>query len=408
MFAVQMGAIFVFWGCLGLVFYTYGLYAVLIAGLSRAFGRQARPAPLPDERFPSVSLVIAAYNEESVIEGRIRNALALDYPPGKLEIVIGSDGSSDRTAEIVRRFDGPRIRLLDCPTRRGKASVLNAALAGITSEIVLLSDANTHTDPSAARKLVRWFEDPSVGAVCGKLVLSDPRTGRNVDSLYWKYETFLKVREGRLGALLGSNGAIYAIRRDRYAPIPPDTIVDDFVIPLRAKLRTGCSIVYDPDAIAREETAPGVGSEFWRRARIGAGGFQSIGMLWPLLHPGNGWVAFTFFSHKILRWLCPFFLVGLLASNVLLAHRTFFAILLACQLAGYLLAGLGAGLPAGFGGAAAKPVRLATMFVGMNAALFVGFCRWVRGSQKAAWHRTSRELEHPPAAGSAVLDGGAA
>lgn len=408
MFAVQAWAIFLFWGCLGLVLYTYGLYAVLIAGLSRAFGRNGHPAPLPDEGLPSVSLVIAAYNEEAVIAERLRNALALDYPPQKLEIVIGSDGSSDRTAEIVGRFDEPRVRLLDCATRRGKASVLNAAVAGITSEIVLLSDANTHTDPSAARKLVRWFADPSVGAVCGKLVLSDPRTGRNVDSLYWKFETFLKVREGRLGALLGSNGAIYAIRRDQYAPIPADTIVDDFVIPLRAKLRTGCSIVYDPEAIAREETAPGVGSEFRRRARIGAGGFQAIGMLWPLLHPGNGWVAFTFLSHKILRWLCPFFLIGLLVSNVVLARRPFYGAFLAFQAAGYLLAGLGGWLPAGFGGKAAKPIRLATMFVGMNAALFVGFCRWARGSQKAAWHRTARGLEHPRAAGGTVLDGGAA
>src|SRR5262249_30950742 len=146
--------------------------------------------------------------------------------------------------------------------------------------------------------------------VCGRLVLTDPATGCNVDSYYWRYETFLKRCEGRLGALLGANGAIYAIRRELYTPIPGNTIVDDFVIPLRAKLRTGCRIVYDGDAVAREETPPNVGAEFHRRSRIGAGGFQSIGLLWRLLNPRSGWVAFTFFSHKILRWVCPFFLVA--------------------------------------------------------------------------------------------------
>ena len=124
--------------------------------------------------------------------------------------------------------------------------------------------------------------------------------------------------------MLGANGPIYAIRRDLYVPIPPETVVDDFVIPLLVKLRSGCAIIYDREAVAREETPPDVMSEFHRRARIGAGGFQSIGMLWKLLDPRQGWIAFTFFSHKVLRWLCPFFLIGLLASSVLLWDTPFF------------------------------------------------------------------------------------
>src|SRR5205085_81616 len=216
---------------------------------------------------------------------------------------------------IVSRYADRGVRLLASAARRGKANVLNSSIPAVKGEVVLLSDANTFTDPQAARHLARWFEDPRVGVVSGRLILTDPATGRNADSLYWKYETLLKKYEGRLGALLGANGGIYAIRRALFTAIPGDTIVDDFVIPLEAKLRTGCGIVYDPEAVAREETAPNVGCEFHRRARIGAGGFQSLGLLWRLLNPARGWVAFTFFSHKVLRWVCPFFLLGLLVSS---------------------------------------------------------------------------------------------
>jgi cellulose synthase/poly-beta-1,6-N-acetylglucosamine synthase-like glycosyltransferase len=224
-------------------------------------------------------------------------------------------------------------------------------------------------------------------------VLTDPETGYNVDSLYWRYETFLKKCEGRLGALLGANGAIYAMRRDLYTPIPVNTIVDDFVIPLRAKLRTGCRIVYDCEAVASEETPAQVGAEFHRRARIGAGGFQSIGLLWRLLSPRSGWVAFTFLSHKILRWFCPFFLVAALAANVVLwdQDQPLYWNLLVGQIAFYVTSLAAAFVPAQV--RFLKPLRLTTMFTAMNAALLVGFCRWLRGNQKAAWKRTTRVAE---------------
>ncbi len=201
----------------------------------------------------------------------------------------------------------------------------------------------------------------------------------------------MKRCEGRTGGLLGANGAIYAIRRDLYVPIPPDTIVDDFVIPLLAKLRSGCTIVYEPDAVAREESAPSISSEFHRRARIGAGGFQSIALLWRLLDPRRGWVAFTFFSHKVLRWLCPFFLIAILASNVMLWGRPFFAWVLGAQLGFY-----GISLFAAFAPKEVKLprlVRLMTMFTSMNAALLVGFVRWISRRQNAAWKRTARVAE---------------
>lgn len=376
----------VFWLSCGLVLYTYLGYPCLVWLFAKVFGQRVQPAV--SEKLPSAALLIAAYNEESVIAGRVENALALDYPPQLLEIVVASDGSADGTAETVRRYAERGVRIIDYQQRRGKASVLNSAMQEVHGEIVLLSDANTHFDPAAARKLVRWFEDPHVGAVCGRLVLVDPSTGRNVDSLYWKYETFLKKCEGRLGALLGANGAIYAIRRDSFVPIPADTIVDDFVIPLLARLQSGRSIIYDPEAVAWEETPANIGSEFRRRSRIGAGGFQSIALLWRLLSPRQGWIAFTFFSHKVLRWLCPFFLIVAFVTNCLLIRQPLYQATLGLQSLFYLVSLAGAFIPGS--GLALRMVRLTTMFSSMNLALLVGFWRWLTGRQRGIWQRTAR------------------
>jgi cellulose synthase/poly-beta-1,6-N-acetylglucosamine synthase-like glycosyltransferase len=254
----------------------------------------------------------------------------------------------------------------------------------------MFSDANTRIDPVALRRLARWFADPTVGVVVGRLVLTDPATGRNADGLYWKYETYLKRCEGKLGALLGANGAIYAMRKACYQPLPKGTIIDDFVAPLLARLHSGCRIVYEPEAVAYEETSPDLGTEFQRRARIGAGGFQSIQILAPLLDPRQGIVAFAFLSHKVLRWLCPFFLLGMLTANLSLSvsGRGFYVGTMLGQLAFYAVSAAAGFLPPGI--ARWKLLRLSTMFTEMNAALLVGFCRWVSGTQGAAWRRTPR------------------
>jgi cellulose synthase/poly-beta-1,6-N-acetylglucosamine synthase-like glycosyltransferase len=389
--AFQFALAVVFWVSMSLVTYAYVGYPLVVWCLSRWFGRWQEEPTAESEHLPSVSLLIAAYNEAGEIGRRLESALRMNYPPDRLEIVVASDGSSDGTADIVRSFADRGVRLLDHPERRGKAAALNAAFSQVRGEVVLLSDANTDIAPGALRRMVRWLRRPRIGVVCGRLVLRDPQTGRNVDSLYWKYETFLKKCEGRLDALLGSNGAIYAIRRALFDPIPNDTIVDDFVIPLRAKLRTGCGIVYDSDAVAWEQTPADLGAEFHRRSRIGAGGFQSIGLLWKLLDPRHGWVAFTFFSHKVLRWLCPFFLVAALVSNSFLWEEPFYLGCLLGQLGFYIVSLLAASVPAR--PKFLKPLRLTTMFTAMNAALLVGFWRWLRGSQAAAWKRTARLAE---------------
>jgi len=382
--------IWLFWLSVGLVVYSYLGYPILIWVLSRLFGRKPTP-PASPALWPKVSLLIAAYNEETEIARRIENALAMDYPREQLEIVIASDGSSDKTCEIVHGYADRGVVLFDYRERSGKPAVLNRSVPRLKGEFVAFSDANSFTESDALKNLVRWFSDVKIGAVCGRLVLIDSTTGQNVDGMYWKYETFLKLCESRLGALLGSNGAIYALRREWYPAIPDNTIVDDFVIPLRAKSLQQCNIVYDKDAVAHEETPAAIGAEFKRRSRIGAGGFQAIGLLWRLLHPRFGWTAFTFLNHKILRWICPFLLIVAVLTNLALLHIVFFRWMLAAQVAFYLLAVVGAYLPSQSKGM--RLLRLTTMFTSMNAALLVGFFRWLLGTQRATWHRTARLAE---------------
>lgn len=385
-----------FWTALGLTVYTYAIYPLLLVVLCRLQQprRVASPqmtAPCdPDREWPMVSLIIAAYREEAVILQRLNNALLCDYPADRLEILIGCDGNEDATGELVASCPDARVRLLQFEQRRGKPSVLNDCVAQARGEILVFSDANTFFEPDAIRQLVRHFDDPGTGGVCGKLLLIDPETGGNVDGLYWRYENFLKEREGQLGALLGVNGAIYAMRRSLFQPIPSETIVDDFLIGMRIHQQQA-RLIYDATAVATEESAPDIDAEFHRRARIGAGGFQSLAWLWPLLSPARGNVALAFWSHKVLRWFCPMLLVVALLSNLLLLDRPLYQVTLAAQLLLYVAALLGKSI----GGASlpARLSRLPAMFVSMNAALLVGFVRWLSGRQRAAWKRTDRSDE---------------
>jgi cellulose synthase/poly-beta-1,6-N-acetylglucosamine synthase-like glycosyltransferase len=386
--SLRLVAAFVFWISAAAVGYAYLLYPLLLWLLT-----SWREGPKPRETgaasdLPTVSVLIVAHNEEAIIRERIENLLILDYPRERLELVIASDGSIDRTDAIVREFAAEGVELRALAPRAGKASALDRVVPTLKGEIVVLSDANTMMERGAIGRLARWFADPAVGVVCGRLVLTDLVTGRNVDSMYWRYETFLKKCESKLGGLLGANGAIYAIRRRVFPGIHPSTIVDDFVIPLVARIRSGCRIVYDETAIAVEETPPELGMEFHRRTRIGAGDFQSLAHVWPVLNPAHGWISFTFVSHKLVRWLCPFFLVAMALTSVALIDEPLYRTLFLAQVALYLVA---------FGGqflshqsTAGKAVRLMTMFAAMNAALLVGFFRWVTTRQRGVWERTAR------------------
>ncbi|HEX9400903.1 MAG TPA: glycosyltransferase family 2 protein [Anaeromyxobacter sp.] len=384
------------WLSLALVAFSYVGYPLVLAawgalhdlrGALRFFGggpdRRERSGP---PEWPRVSLVLAAYDEEACIREKIANCLALDYPADRLEIVLGCDGCSDRTAEIAREAGKGRVRVVELAPRAGKASVLARLVPAAAGEVVVLTDANTMLHPSAIRALARRFRDPSIGAVVGRLRLREAKGGAVGEGTYWAYETFLKYLEGKLGCVLGANGGLYAIRRILFGPLPHDTITDDFVIPARIAVR-GWRVPFEPTAVAYEETTANARDEFGRRARIGAGNWQALARVPDLLDPRTGFVAFAFVSHKLLRWAAPLLLAIALLANVGVAVAPgawAYRALLAAHAGFYALA------LAGRRGAAGRLARGALYFLEMNVALAVGFWRFVRGSQRAAWRRTER------------------
>lgn len=384
-----------FWGAAFLILHTYLLYPLLLVaadGVAQLCSNVRYMKGGSDRRreggtyLPSVTVVVAAYNEERCIAAKLANSLALDYPADRLEVLVGSDGSTDRTDQLVGGVGNPRV-VLSRAERVGKTGVLNRCVPSAQGEIVVLTDANTSLRPSAVRELVRHFADPEVGAVCGRLKLYNPTRRDYEESAYWFYESILKLYEGKHGAVMGANGGLYAIRRRLFTQLPPSTIVDDFVIPLRI-LAGGYLVRYEPQAVAWEETTEDYRQEFGRRARIAAGNFQSLRLLARLLSPARGWAAFAFFSHKLLRWCAPALMAVALAANLALAGRGSYRAALALQLGFYLLA-----LAGRLGVLRGWPRRLASAayyFVAMNLAIAVGFWRFARSSQGAAWERTAR------------------
>jgi cellulose synthase/poly-beta-1,6-N-acetylglucosamine synthase-like glycosyltransferase len=346
--------------------------------------RTARLLPA-EAAWPRVTIALSAHDEEAVIADRVRNLLALEYPADRLEILVGCDGCTDRTAALAREIGGDRVKVLEGP-RSGKASVLSRIVPEAAGELVVFTDANTMMEPGALRALVRRFRDPAVGAVVGRLRLYNRVRREYEESLYWKYETALKFYEGKHGCVLGANGGIYAIRRVLFRTLEPDTIIDDFVIPVRIAAR-GWKVQYEPEAVAHEETTEDYDREFGRRARIGAGNWQALWRLPDLLDPRSGFLVFAFVSHKLLRWAAPFLLGAALLANVPLALQSGawgWRLLLVLQATFYALA------YAGRRGAGGRAASLAHYFVAMNAALAVGAWRFLRGTQGAAWDRTDR------------------
>ena len=384
----------VFWGSVLLVAHAYGGYLLCLvawdawARLKRDAGTLAgrlEPGRGPPGRAPTVTVVIAAHNEAACISEKVRDSLALDYPPGLLEVIVGDDGSSDATAALAREAGGGRAQVWTAP-RSGKAGVLNRTVPRARGEIVVLTDANTRLEPDALNALARRFEDPSVGAVCGHLRLHGTGDAAVDEGIYWRLESLLKLYEGRRGTVVGANGGIYAVRRALFSPLPPGTVVDDFVIPMRV-LERGYRVEFEPAAVAWEETAGCLDREFKRRARIAAGNFKALGALHGALSPLGGRCAFAFWSHKVLRWVTPALLAACFgASAVLSRESAFYGLAFLSQVAFYGLALLGSTAP----GPLHRMGSLARYFVEMNAALAVGFWRFVLGTQKVAWDRTAR------------------
>ncbi len=385
-----------FFFALGIILHTYLVYPLLLIALDALaqargawayLGGSERRRPPAQLGLPSVSVLVAAYNEASCIGQRIENLLAQDYPADKLEIVIGSDASTDETDAIVQRFEGRGVRL-SRGERAGKAGVLARIAALAKGEVLILTDANTEFERDAIRLLVQPLRDANVGLVCGRLRLHSPVGAPIAESAYWKLESLLKMYESRRGCVMGANGGIYAVRKHLFPPLPPGTVVDDFVAALRV-LQNGYQVCYEPEAVAHEESAPSHADEYRRRVRIAAGCFRALSQYSDLLSLRHGFTSFALWSHKVLRWIVPQAMVVALASNLLLAPgNRFFSLMLAGQCACYFLASLG------LLGTSPRSLRRVidplAHFVEMNAALMVGFYRWARGSQGQTWSRTER------------------
>ena len=386
-----------FWICLVLVAYSYMVYPVLLFLMAAAvqtardltflIGRRDRRRPCQDEFLPRVAMLVSAHNEENVIEAKMRNTRELCYPSERLEFLLGLDAPTDLTAERAARSKPPWVRVIAFPHRRGKPAVLRELAQWTSAEILVFSDANTMLQRDCLHKLVRHFADPRVGAVSGEeLRLVTNGTKVPMASLYWRYEASLKLLESRLNCALGANGAVYAIRRSLFG-LEKDWIVEDFQVPMQVRF-DGYRVVYDPEAVAFEEAPPTLAAEFQRKIRIGAGDCQTLLSNPKFLNPLNGLPAFAYWSHKVLRWLGPLFLLGMLFSNLLLASRPFYAGTLAAQSAFYLLALLGYAWRRP--GRAAKLCSVPLYFSLMNLALLLGMFRFLSRRQNAIWSATPR------------------
>jgi len=379
----------IFWLSILLISFSYAIYPALLALAAKLFGRKNSIKNISEvENWPKVAVVIAAFNEEQDIKQRVENLLSQDYPAEKITYYIGSDGSTDRTNEILNEFTDCRLNTQLFAQNRGKASVLNNLLELVTQPIVVFSDANTHFESDAIKRLVAHFEHDKVGAVCGELNLFTPENNDNKDSVYWRYEQFLKEKEGQLDALLGANGAIYAVRSHLYTPIPANTVVDDFLIVMNVA-RKNYKIVYDKSALAHEETAPSIAEESKRRIRIGTGNYQAFSRLYWALNPFIGWRFFSYFSHKVLRWFTPHLMIAALMSNVILIGTPFYNLTFLIQITSYTIAVWGQKFSEQ-GKSIPAFVALLTFFVSMNFALLQGFYRFAFKNVKGTWQRTSR------------------
>ena len=339
-----------FWLSLFLVFYThlgYGILLYMLVKLKELFVKPVRRQLPPDKRLPDVTLFITAFNEEEVVDEKMRNCLGLDYPADKLHIVWTTDGSNDSTNQ--RLEDWPQATVHFQPLRQGKTAAMTRGMMLVDTPLVVFTDANTMLNREAIREIVRAFEDPKVGCVAGeKRIAVQEKDGAAAggEGIYWKYESALKRLDYRLYSAVGAAGELFAIRTSLFEQMPPDTLLDDFILSLRIAMR-GYKIAYSKQAYAIESGSADMREEQKRKVRIAAGGLQSIWRLRELLNPFRyGVLTFQYVSHRVLRWsLAPVLLFALLPLNIaiLLAGGSpvCYGTILALQLLFYIMGGWG-------------------------------------------------------------------
>jgi cellulose synthase/poly-beta-1,6-N-acetylglucosamine synthase-like glycosyltransferase len=370
----------IFWLSVVLIVHTHIGYPLLLRLLVSITATREVPSPVEPLR-PPVSLIIAAHNEEELIERKLDNALSLDYPRAQLEIIVACDGCTDGTVEIARRVAARegRIHVLDL-TRRGKVPAQDAAVGVAGGEVLAFSDANAFWESGALEMLVRRFVDERVGYVCGELGYLNAE-GSNQEGTYWRFENWVRGLESRLGSITAGNGAIYAVRRSAYIQSDPRTS-HDLSFPFNL-VKRGWRCVYEPLARAIERPLPTVETEFHRKRRM-------MSHAWPIVFGGmldpRGYglrYGFEIFSHRVLRYATPLLHVLALITNVaLVGQGSVYVLTLACQLA--VLVGAWAGRVTG---GRARVLSLLYYYVLVTASLAAGFWDWVRGGTPATWER---------------------
>lgn len=382
--------IYLFAISIAFVFYNYAGYAVIAWVLTRITGSRSSRKNIAGSK-PGISFIVAAYNEQDVIEKKILNSLEQDYDADKIEFIFVTDGSVDDTPAIVRRY--PAIRLLHEPSRKGKSAAVNRAVKAATNEILIFSDANTLLNREATARIAAHYSHPRIGGVAGeKKVLGAGSGGDNVgagEGLYWKYESLLKRIDADFYSVVGAAGELFSLRTSLYEPLSPDIILDDFILSLRVAEK-GYPVAYEPGAYAMEEPSFSFKDEQKRKVRIAAGGFQSIVLLRSLL---AFWrrprLSFLYISHRVLRWaLSPFCLVlAFLSSGIACLYGGYLSwTLLSLQILFYGLALIAALLP----GKQPALLRLPYYFTFMNVSVILGFFRFLRGKQSAVWEKARR------------------
>ncbi len=351
-----------FFSLLILILYPYIIYFIILEIL-QLFTKKSEYIT-DDKFFPKVSIIVPAYNEEFVIKKKIENLLKLDWPKNKIEHIVISDGSNDKTPVIIKKFK--TIKPIILKSRIGKAQILNRYIPKAKGDIIILTDANTLFKSDTVKNIVKYFSSPKTGVVCGKLLFS----GMKEETKYWNFENILKRVESKIGGLFNANGGIYAIRKEYFKKIPDDTIVDDIAIPLKID-EQGYKILYAEDAVAFEQTSEKWKDEIRRRIRIGYGNLQLLYFWIKGIIRIKGIKIFTFISHKIIRWMIPLFLILIFFTNIVLLSERLFFFTFVVQVFIYLNS--------------LFLKNIFSYFVKINFALLIGYVRFVFGKGENIW-----------------------
>ena len=371
-----------FWVSLTVIIYTYFIYPVLIYLLSLFYKKHI----IGKYHYPTVSVIISVYNEEGYIREKIKSLLELDYPEKRIEILIGSDGSTDATDKIASEFAGARMRLIREEIRKGKPSMLNQLVTQAKGEILVFTDARQKLDKLAIQELVKNFSDAKVGSVSSALFYENEDQSAAGLGLYWKYEKFIRHSESRMGSMLGATGALYAIRKELYPLLPCELILDDVYIPLKI-IAAGYRAIFEPKAKVFDKIFKDPRTEFLRKARTLAGNYQLSVYFKELFNPLKGKISWQFFSHKFLRLVVPFLLISLFTSNLFIQELSYYIFLYA-QILFYLFAFLGSIFKN-----KNKLLDISHMFCIMNAAAIYGLYKYLAGRQSVLWEKSQENLQ---------------